>query len=261
MTSTISTRPLHVLTLVLALLTAIVPATIVRAASVAVTSTAQEAPFITNGNCTLGEAIQAANTDAPVDACPAGAGADTIVLAAGQTYTLTLPHTTGFTGDTGVPPITSAITIVGDGAILERASGADTPPFRLLSITGGDLTVTGLTLRNGRAFEGGAVEVRGGQLTLTDSTVSGNRVDGGSGGALVLSGGQIAITRSLITRSRGARGSHRDGRGGRRQRARWQHHIPARRDGDRRGDAPGGHGQLQRSAASRDVEPHGQLRG
>ena len=42
-----------------------------------------------NGNCTLREAVQAANTDSAVDACVAGAGEDAISLPAGV-YTLTL---------------------------------------------------------------------------------------------------------------------------------------------------------------------------
>ena len=41
-------------------------------------STAQEVPFSTNGNCTLGEAIHAANTNTVVDGCIAGTGDDTI---------------------------------------------------------------------------------------------------------------------------------------------------------------------------------------
>ena len=40
-------------------------------------------------NCTLREAVQAANTDQAVDRCAAGSGADIIVIPAG-TYTLTI---------------------------------------------------------------------------------------------------------------------------------------------------------------------------
>jgi len=43
-----------------------------------------------NGDCTLRGAIIAANTDSPVDACPAGSGADRIELSAG-TYRLSVP--------------------------------------------------------------------------------------------------------------------------------------------------------------------------
>src|SRR5213075_2736414 len=47
-----------------------------------------------NGDCSLREAIQAANTNMAVDACPAGSGADTIQLAAG-TYSLSLDNLAG----------------------------------------------------------------------------------------------------------------------------------------------------------------------
>jgi CSLREA domain-containing protein len=52
-----------------------------------VTTTADE--LNANGNCSLREAIRAANTDTAVDACPAGKGADVIFLPAG-TYSLTI---------------------------------------------------------------------------------------------------------------------------------------------------------------------------
>jgi len=39
---------------------------------------------LVNGNCTLREAIIAANTDTAVDACPAGSGADEIQLPANR---------------------------------------------------------------------------------------------------------------------------------------------------------------------------------
>jgi CSLREA domain-containing protein len=70
--------------------------------------------LITNGNCSLREAIQAANTDQPVDACPAGFGADTIVLPAGV-YTLTVPGTAENANQTGDLDIDSDLSIVGQG--------------------------------------------------------------------------------------------------------------------------------------------------
>jgi CSLREA domain-containing protein len=53
--------------------------------TITVTTTADDTAV--DGNCSLREALQAANTDHTVDACPAGNGADTIVVAA-QTYVL-----------------------------------------------------------------------------------------------------------------------------------------------------------------------------
>src|SRR5512132_2086799 len=57
------------------------------AATITVTTVADG--VANDGNCTLREAIIAANTDTAVDACAAGSGSDVIVLAAG-TYTLSV---------------------------------------------------------------------------------------------------------------------------------------------------------------------------
>ena len=62
------------------------PTQVARAATITVTTTADGTggPY-----CTLRDAITAADTDTATGGCPAGAGADTIVLASGATYTLT----------------------------------------------------------------------------------------------------------------------------------------------------------------------------
>jgi len=66
-----------------------------------------------DGNCTLREAIIAANTDAAVDACPAGSGADVVVVPAG-TYTLTLIGADEDAAATGDLDVTADLEI--DGA-------------------------------------------------------------------------------------------------------------------------------------------------
>ena len=47
------------------------------------------ATIYVTGACTLIDAITAANTDTATGGCPAGSGADTIVLTSGSTHTLT----------------------------------------------------------------------------------------------------------------------------------------------------------------------------
>src|SRR5687767_6766610 len=68
------------------------PAGVARAATITVTTTADE--MVNNATCSLREAIIAANTNsnAHEDACAAGADAatDTITLAANATYALTI---------------------------------------------------------------------------------------------------------------------------------------------------------------------------
>ena len=68
-----------------------------------------------DGDCSLREAIRASNTDSAVDACTAGAGADTINLPAGI-YTLTVLGAGENAAATGDLDITGDLTISGAGA-------------------------------------------------------------------------------------------------------------------------------------------------
>jgi hypothetical protein len=77
--------------------------------------------------CILVDAIRAANTDTTQGGCPAGSGADTLVLKpARRTVNLTAVDKTTY-GPTGLPVISSAITIVGQEGTIAREASA--PPF------------------------------------------------------------------------------------------------------------------------------------
>ncbi|HFD11942.1 MAG TPA: hypothetical protein ENJ32_05695 [Crenotrichaceae bacterium] len=80
-----------------------------HAAIIQVNTTVPET--ISDGLCSLTEAITAANTDTSVDACPAGHGADIIQLEQ-TTYTLTSVNNVN-QGANGLPVITTNITIQG----------------------------------------------------------------------------------------------------------------------------------------------------
>src|SRR5438093_1154612 len=67
------------------------------------------------GDCTLGEAIKAANTDTAVDACAAGNGADLITLPKGVYMLTKVDNSTEKEGPNGLPDITSEIAINGAG--------------------------------------------------------------------------------------------------------------------------------------------------
>ncbi|MGH8569222.1 MAG: hypothetical protein ACREXU_14750, partial [Gammaproteobacteria bacterium] len=127
---------------------------------------------VDGSTCTLVDAITSANTDAPTGGCPAGNAADTLVLAAGSTHTLT--------GD--LPGVTSTITIAGNNSSIERREGAGRTGSPLLAVSAtGYLTLQGLTLRGGSGgYQGGGV-FNGGTLTISNSTVSGNRAYVGGG--------------------------------------------------------------------------------
>jgi len=128
---------------------------------------------------------------------------NTITLAVGLYTLTTVDHDTD--GPTGLPSITSVLTLRGPGAqstVLERAASA--PPFRLLHVAAtGVLTLEGLILQGGDLIDlpGGGIYNRG-TLTLTDSTLSGNTA--GQGGGISISGGgywPLLATRSWGTRS------------------------------------------------------------
>ncbi len=150
-----------------------------------------------SGDCTLGEAIQAANTDSAIDGCSAGSGADIITLPAGTYTLLTLDNTAQ--GDNGLPSITSEITINGAGSASTTITRSGSQ-FRLLRISNtGSLTLNDVTLSNGHAttnFIGGCI-LNYGTLTMNNSTVSG--CTGASGGGIANALGTLNITNSLIT--------------------------------------------------------------
>src|SRR5437762_3037916 len=95
------------------------------ASSLFVNSTDQEVPMTNNGNCTLAEAITAANTRAAVDACIAGIeGVNKIYIPSG-TYNLTAINATS----DGLPVITTSIQLIGEDkatTIIRRSNDAKT---------------------------------------------------------------------------------------------------------------------------------------
>lgn len=158
-----------------------------------------------DATCSLVDAITAANTDIATGGCTAGSGADTIVLQPGSVHTLTSVNNSDF-GPTGLPTVTSEITIEGNGSTIERAS--DAPAFRLAAVgSQGRLALDRVTLQGGVASGnfpaqlGGGLMVFDGALTLTNSTVSGNTASIGGGLFLYsfLPGRSIALLNSTIS--------------------------------------------------------------
>ena len=127
--------------------------------------------------CSLREAILAANTDAAFGGCPAGGGADTIPLGAG-TYGLSIPP--GTTGDgrlEGDLDVAGPLTITHTGlapAVID-GDGID----RVVQVLPtGNLTASGLTIRNGRTPQSGAGIRNEGNLNLSNATLTRERDDG-----------------------------------------------------------------------------------
>ena len=176
--------------------------------------------------CTLVDAITAANTDTATGGCTAGSGADTINL---QTnVTLTAVHNTT-QGNNGLPVVTSAITIEGNGNTISRAGGS--PDFRIMFVgSGGNLTLNSATISGGvasgtfpsnrgggayfgsgssvivsnstfsgnSAFSGGGIDARYVTVTVANSTLSGNSVSR-AGGGIEVNFGRTMITNSTLS--------------------------------------------------------------
>jgi len=150
-----------------------------------ITVTTTDDELNSDGDCALREAIQAANTDAAVDACVAGSGADTVLVPAG-TYLLTIPGAGEDANQTGDLDILDNLTLNGDGAEVTILDGNSLD--RLLQIhTGRTATVSDLTVTGGLVIDvrGSAIDNRG-TLTLNDAIVRGNTLQSASsyGGAL-----------------------------------------------------------------------------
>ena len=140
-----------------------------------------------------------------INAANANGKKNTIRLAAG-TYTLTgVDNEDLTTGATGLPVVTSPLTITGAGAestIIERALGFTLPFFHLMHVaTAGSLTLKELTLRGGiggRPRGGGAI-VNDGTLTILHCTLTGNFAGPSSGGGAISSSGPVTIIGSTLT--------------------------------------------------------------
>ena len=118
------------------------------------------------------------------------------MLAPKSTHTLTTVEDTTY-GYSGLPLVTSTITIAGHKSTIERGAGA--PAFRLMAVSGaGKLTLEKLTLRGGTSEYGGGILNYGGSLILTECTVSGNTANFG-GGVSNGANGTLTVTNSTIS--------------------------------------------------------------
>lgn len=126
------------------------------AAAAVITVTTLEGEFNTDGDCSLREAIVAANTDQARDACPSGSGLDIVAVL--------LPGTIALPALSGLPPITEKLLLVGN-ADLVIDGGNLAPLFEVnMADPTDDFTIegNGMTVRRGLAIGhgGGALYLR-----------------------------------------------------------------------------------------------------
>ena len=138
------------------------------------------ADITVDAECSLVDAILAAESDSEIGNCPAGDGADTIHLSGEITLSEELPQ------------ISSDITIEGGGFTI---SGGDS--FRIFHIAdGGSLAINELTLSNGNAEEGGAIK-NDGKLMISNSSFSTNAVE--LFGGAIFNDGALRVTDTTFT--------------------------------------------------------------
>ena len=173
-----------------------------------------------NQDCTLHEAMNAANTDA---------GAETITFNS-TVFGAPGPHVISLL--TALPDITTDMTIQGPAAnvlTVERSSGP-VPKFRIFTINSGTVTLSGMTITKGLTADGpagtsgadGGGILNSGTLTLSGVAVSGNSTgkggnasvgfggSGGSGGG-IQSSGTLTITNSTISGNQTGNGGNATG--------------------------------------------------
>jgi hypothetical protein len=117
--------------------------------------------------CTLRDAIHAADFDSPQGACSAGSGPDVISITAIGTITL----------GSALPQIESGLSIRGPGDMALITLQGDGASFRVLDIqTTSDVTVSNLTVKDGfvNGDGGGISHTNGGELTLDNVQLTGN---------------------------------------------------------------------------------------
>jgi CSLREA domain-containing protein len=155
-----------------------------------------------SGGCSLREAVLSANTDSAFGGCPAGAGADTIPIGDG-TYVLSIPP--GTTGDgslEGDLDVAGPLTITHTGLVpaVIDGNGID----RVLHVLPtGNLTASGLTIRNGRTTQSGAGIRNEGGLNLSDATLTGNETTASFGGGIAnAETGSLTLTNVTISGNR-----------------------------------------------------------
>lgn len=159
---------------------ALVCATTAAAATITVTTVDDE--LNTDGDCSLREAIVAANTDAGVDACTAGNGDDLVMLPAG-TYELSVAGAGENAAATGDLDLAGTVAIVGAGRVSTHVVG--NPGDRIFEVLANtDVQLESMTLRDASPMLNGGAIANHGTLTVTNCNIIGNVSNGSTGGAI-----------------------------------------------------------------------------
>jgi CSLREA domain-containing protein len=196
---------------VLALALAVVCVPTADAATIVVTTNADVTA--NDAQCSIREAIAAANTDSATGGCRAGAGADIVALGP-STYSL----------DDGHAPLTisSDLTISGAGAAMTTIQQA-VYPARVIEIASGAVTISGLGITGGFPIGGepgpDVFGTNGGAGQDGQSVTAGSGLPGSNGGGILNNGsGPLVLNGVSMTANQasdgGAGGAATAGTGG-----------------------------------------------
>ncbi len=172
------------------------PTPVAHAAGITVTTLVDENAG--NPNCSLREAIIAANTDTAYNGCGAGtAGMDTI--------TFVLPGTIILSST--LPLITQTLTIIGNAGGT-TISGNNS--YRIMNVCAGigscnfaagpTVNLSGLTIANGSSIAGGAgLYIINSTVNISNTNFISNSAPGSYAGAIVAGGGNLTVITSTFT--------------------------------------------------------------
>lgn len=138
------------------------------------------------GRCTFRAAVAEVNAEAQIQ--------DAIIFA--------LPNPSTIDLTLGEIVVQAQVVILGPGPdrlTIQRSFDTGTPEFRLMRLVGGggtNLDMRGVTLKNGKAPQGGAIYVDQTTLRMTNVVITGNQA--ADGGGVYSYGGSTRITRSLF---------------------------------------------------------------
>ncbi len=176
--------------LLLLLAVAVVPGRAMPTAATVINVTTTADAVINNGNCSLREAIEAANNNVVVDACPAGSpawlGTDLIKVPEGV-YLITIPGKNENNNDTGDLDILEDVIIRGAGPEFTTIDGNQLD--RVFHILNAEVEIAWLTIQNGALLQSPVGEKGGagilnetGTLTLRKCYILSNDTDKFGGG-------------------------------------------------------------------------------
>lgn len=173
--------------------------------TIVVDSTWEEVPLVNNGNCTIAEAITAANTNEPRDNCPAGSASETdIIELPPGTYTFSaplLPHAYLY-----FPRITDDVIIRGAGidATTIAYGGDDAATFFYVNVDVNmkieAMTIIGSDTAYTPVERGGAIYNRGNLLVYDVRFQRNSSSD--IGGAIYTDSGSLGIYNSIFENNR-----------------------------------------------------------